>query len=411
MRFWVNTPFDTLPGEGGRPMRYWLLCRALAAAGHEVVLWSSDFHHVTKTRRPLEPVYVADGLQVRLLPTLPYRANIGLQRVISHRQYARSWSNLAREAVARGDLRPPECILVSLPPLGLFRAAARMRRQWGSAVVVDIQDAWPETFYRLLPRGVRWLAPFLFWPARRLARQAYRQADGVTAVAEAYLQLARVYGCRAPMARFPLASPLPPAMPEARAAAPSALHLCYVGNLGERYDLATLIEAVRRLTDDGVPVTLTVAGDGPQRPLVAEAIRQGAPIAYRGYLDDKALQACMAGCDAGVVPMFPDSWVAVPNKLIDYAAAGLAMVNGLKGEAQSLLDRYGAGVSYETGSAASLAAAVRQYADDRDLLARHRQAARRLAEAEFDAARRYPAMARWLAEQIVKLNGANREKH
>ena len=409
MRFWVNTPFDTLPGEGGRPMRYWLLCRALAAAGHEVVLWSSDFHHVTKTRRPLEPVYVADGLQVRLLPTLPYRANIGLQRVISHRQYARSWSNLAREAVARGDLRPPECILVSLPPLGLFRAAARMRRQWGSAVVVDIQDAWPETFYRLLPRGVRWLAPFLFWPARRLARQAYRQADGVSAVAETYLQLARVSGCRAPTACFPLASPLPPGVPEAKPVAPPALKLCYVGNLGERYDLATLIDAVQRLADDGVPVTLTVAGDGPQRPRVIEAIRQGAPITYRGYLDDEALQACMAGCDVGVVPMFPDSWVAVPNKLIDYAAAGLAIVNGLKGETQSLLDRYEAGVCYETGSAASLAAAVRRYAGDRDLLARHRRAARHLAEAEFDAAHIYPAMARWQAERIAKPNGANPE--
>ena len=410
MRFWVNTPFDTLPGEGGRPMRYWLLCRSLAAAGHEVVLWSSDFHHVTKTRRPLEPVYVADGFQVRLIPTRPYRKNISLRRVNSHRQYAHRWSSLAREAVAGGNLQPPDGILVSLPPLGLFREAARMRRHWGCPVVVDIQDAWPETFYRLLPRGVRWLAPFLFWPARRLAWQAYRQADGVTAVAEAYLQLARVSGCRAPTACFPLASPLPPAVPPgAKPVAPPALKLCYVGNLGERYDLPTLIEAVRRLADDGVPVTLTVAGDGPQRVRIIEAIQQGAPITYRGYLDDEALQACMADCDAGVVPMFPDSWVAVPNKLIDYAAAGLAIVNGLKGETQSLLDRYEAGISYETGSAASLAAAVRRYAGDRDLLARHRQAARHLAEAEFDAARIYPAMARWLAELIVRPNGANRE--
>jgi len=284
-----------------------------------------------------------------------------------------------------------------------------MRRHWGCPVVVDIQDAWPETFYRLLPRGVRWLAPFLFWHARRQARQAYRQADGVSAVAETYLQLARVSGCRAPTARFPLASPLPPGVPEAKPVAPPALKLCYVGNLGERYDLATLIDAVQRLADDGVPVTLTVAGDGPQRPRVIEAIRQGAPITYRGYLDDEALQACMAGCDVGVVPMFPDSWVAVPNKLIDYAAAGLAIVNGLKGETQSLLDRYEAGVCYETGSAASLAAAVRRYAGDRDLLARYRRAARHLAEAEFDAAHIYPAMARWQAERIAKPNGANPE--
>ena len=105
MRFWVNTPFDTLPGEGCRPMRYWLLCRALAAAGHEVVLWSSDFHHVTKTRRPLEPVYVADGFQVRLIPTRPYRSNVSLRRVFSHHQYARRWSSLIGDAETRERLQ------------------------------------------------------------------------------------------------------------------------------------------------------------------------------------------------------------------------------------------------------------------------------------------------------------------
>lgn len=405
MTFWINTPFDALPGEGGRPMRYWLLSRALRAAGHEVVLWASDFHHVTKTRRALDPIYDAEGFQVRLVPTHPYRANVGLRRVISHRLYARRWSLLARKAVAQEDLPPPDCILTSMPPLGLFREAARMRADWGCRVVVDIQDAWPETFFRLLPRGLRWLAPAAFSSARRLARRAYRQADGLTAVAEAYLQLARASGCQAPTACFPLGTPLPISVGADRVDNARPLGLCYVGNLGERYDLQTLIEAVRRLADEGVPVKLTVAGDGPQRVRIIEAVRQGAPITYRGYLDDKSLQACLSECDVGVVPMFADSWVAVPNKLIDYAAAGLAIINGLKGEAQALLDKHAAGVAYETGSVASLAAAVKRYADDRDLLARHRQAARRLAEAEFDAARIYPAMARWMEALTAKPGG------
>ena len=408
MRIWINTPFDTVPSEGGRPMRYWLLCRALVAEGHEVVLWSSDFHHVTKSRRQLEPVYEADGFQVRLIPTRPYRSNIGLQRVLSHRRYARHWWRQARAAVAAGELRPPEGVVVSLPPLGLFRAAARMRRRWGCPVVVDIQDAWPETFYRLLPRCMRWLAPLLLWPARRQARKAYRQADGVTVVAETYQELARAYGCRAPMACFRLATPLPPATADFKSAAPS-LKLCYVGNLGDGYDLDTLIEAVRQLAEDGVPVTLTVAGDGPQRGRFIAAGQQGVPIDFRGYLDDKAMQACQAGCDIGVVPMFPESWVAVPNKLIDYAAAGLAIINGLKGGTQALLDNHAAGLAYETGSAASLTAAVKRYHEDRDLLARHRQAARRLAETDFDAARIYPAMARWLTQLVLKTYSAHRK--
>lgn len=210
------------------------------------------------------------------------------------------------------------------------------------------------------------------------------------------------------MACFRLATPLPPATADFQSAAPS-LKLCYVGNLGDGYDLQTLIEAVRQLTVDGVPVTLTVAGDGPQRSRFIEAGQQGMPIGYRGYLDDKAMQACLAECDIGVVPMFSESWVAVPNKLIDYAAAGLAIINGLKGGTQTLLDRHAAGLAYETGSAASLAAAVKHYHDDRDLLARHRKAARHLAETDFDAARIYPAMARWLTQLVLKTYSSHRK--
>ena len=396
MTLWVNTPFDTLPGEGGRPMRYWLLCRALVAAGHEVVLWSSDFHHVTKKRRELESTYMADGFQVRLIPTRPYRANVGVQRAFSHWQYARRWAILAREGVASGNMRRPDCILVSLPPLDSFGAAARMRAAWGSRVVVDVQDAWPETFYRLLPAvGRRW-GPLLFWPARRLARRAYRDADGVTAVAARYLQLVREAGCQAPTAHFPLACPLPPISMDSKPVGAQPLRLCYVGNLGSRYDIQTLIDGMRQLAAEGLAVTLAVAGDGPQRAQILEAIRGGAPITYGGYLKQEALLAFMKSCDVGVVPMFATSWVAVPNKVVDYAATGLAMINGLKGEAQDLLDHYGAGVAYEAGDVRSFITAVRRYAHDPALRSRHAQGARRMAETEFDAALQYPQMASWL---------------
>lgn len=396
MTIWINTPFDTLPGEGGRPMRYWLLARALVAAGHEVVLWSSDFHHVTKARRLLPPVYEADGCQVRLIPTPTYQSNVGLKRVLSHSQYAWRWRRLAEAAVTGGGLNPPDLILTSLPPLGSYAIAAAMRERWGCRVVVDVQDAWPETFHRLLPRALNSWAPAVFWLAHRQARRAYCGADGLTAVAERYLQLARISGCRAPTAHFPLGCSLPSRRPPSAMRATAGLKLCYIGNLGGGYDLQTMIEGVRLLVAEGCPVSLTVAGDGPQRRRVLAAQQQGLPINPCGYLGQEALQAALAACDVGVVPMFAASWVAVPNKIMDYAAAGLAIINGLEGESQMLIDRYQAGLSYTTGNARSFAAAVRRYAEDRALLDRHGEGARRMAESEFDATSIYPRMADWL---------------
>ncbi|MBQ9694057.1 MAG: hypothetical protein IJV69_04800, partial [Kiritimatiellae bacterium] len=101
MIFWINNPFDNLPGEGRRPQRYSLLCRALVKAGHQVVLWSSDFAHALKRPRSLPAVYDApEGFQVRLIPTKHYEDNIGLRRAWSHHCYAKTWQKMATAAVA-----------------------------------------------------------------------------------------------------------------------------------------------------------------------------------------------------------------------------------------------------------------------------------------------------------------------
>ena len=66
----------------------------------------------------------------------------------------------------------------------------------------------------------------------------------------------------------------------------------------------------------------------------------------------------LAGADAGIVPMFPESCVGVPYKLADYAAAGLPVVNSLPGETEALLSSSRAGVRYTAGDVPSFRAAL-----------------------------------------------------
>jgi len=396
MTVWLNNPFDPLPGEGGRPLRYWLLARALVAAGHRVVWWSSDFHHLRKLRRRGERVCQAEGFEVRLVQTPAYASNIGWRRWRSHARYAAAWERLARQAVADGALETPAVIVVSLPPLGVFDAAARLREAWGCRIVVDVQDVWPETFYQLLPPFLRERGPSMFARFHRMAARAYGGADRVSAVCQRYAALAREKGGRtdAP-AVFRLGAPLPePVLREPQGAA-RALRLCYLGNLGRSYDIRTMVRGVCALAAEGLPVTLDVAGDGAHWGWVAgvAAGRRNSPVRFHGYLDEVGVRACLQAADIGVVPMRDASGVAVPNKVVDYAASGLAMVCGLSGEALELLTAYGAGVGYEPGNVGSFMHAVRRYAGDAALLERHRAGARRLAEEVFDERDIYPRMA------------------
>lgn len=188
MTVWIANPFDNLPPEGARPQRYWLMARAFARAGHRVTLWSSDFSHARKAPRTLTDGarWEGDGFRLVLVPTPPYPRNVCLRRILSHRAFARNLRKLAELEPQRPDL-----VIASLPPLASAAALAAFCRAREIAFVVDVMDAWPENFARVVPSWT--LAPL-----RVRARRIYRSAQGVSAVAARYLDLAKSYGAQCP---------------------------------------------------------------------------------------------------------------------------------------------------------------------------------------------------------------------
>ena len=340
MTVWIVNPFDNLPPEGYRPQRYWLMARAFAQAGHQVTYWTSDFSHAHKAPRLFKETVAPDGFRLTLVPTMPYPANICLRRVRSHRALARTWRQMAAASPER-----PDVVIASLPPLSLASAALAFCRTVGARFVVDVQDAWPETFYRVAPA-------WLFAPLRTVARRIYRSADAVTAVAARYLDLARSYGATAPTHLCHLGIDIGNLSPFT--SHPSPFTLLYLGAMGKSYDLETVIDAVKEM--DGTELDL--AGTGPKEAALRARAADCPRIRFHGYLDATALQALFARAAAGVIPMFPDSCVGVPNKLADYAAAGLRVVNSLPGETADIVSRFAAGSFYVAGDVQSFKAAV-----------------------------------------------------
>ena len=192
MNVWIINPFHNLPVEGYRPPRYWLMSEAFARAGHHVTYWTQNWSHARKAERRLTDGRTLEDLSAFLPFTLKfvrvpgYRRNICLKRIWSHWRFAKNWAALASAATDAPDL-----IVVSSPPLFIGREVRRFCARTGIKYIVDIMDAWPETFERVAPRWT------LGW-MRRLARDNYRQAAGITAVAQRYLDLAKSYGAVSP---------------------------------------------------------------------------------------------------------------------------------------------------------------------------------------------------------------------
>lgn len=392
MTVWIENPFDNLPREGSRPLRFWLMARAFVQAGHRVVYWTSDFSHTAKARRNLPTAFTDEGVAVRLVPTPPYRTNVSLARIRSHRAYARAW-----EAVAGAtDLSAPDAIIVSTPPLATGDVAIRLARRFGARLVVDVMDAWPETFYRLLPSfAAPLLGRMLFASADAAARRLYRAADLVTGVADRYGAIARSKGA-ASYLRFyhGIDCAVAPARVEGRRA---GVALVYIGNMGTTYDLQTLVQAMELLPT----ATLNLAGAGAQAGTVVRLIQERGladRVRYHGYLKAADMADLLSRADIGVVPMASESFVGVPYKFADYAAAGLAIVSSLGGETEGLLARYGAGAVYRWGDAHSLATAVDSLVPR---LASAQTAARRLAHEELNARRIYADYVRAVGQLVA----------
>ena len=377
MVVWIQNPFDNLPSEGYRKQRYWLMCEAFARAGHQVVFWTSDFSHARKGMRDQGSGMRDQGIEVRLIPTLPYPKNVCLARIHSHRAYAREWMRLAldnRTIEHSEQSNIPSLIITSTPTLSAAAAALTIGHALGSKVVVDVMDAWPETFERLAPKGLRWLTkPFLLG-MYRTARRIYREADLVTGVCERYRELTGRGDYYLAYHGIELSRDQGLGIRDQGwfAGSTRKTRLVYAGNLGKTYDLETVVKAVEANAD----FELDVAGFGEFK---CDCPR----VRFHGLLSERDLQTLLGQCDVGVVPMRPDSWVGVPYKFCDYSQAGLAIVSSLGGESSALLEKYRCGVTYNAGDVASLVAAIRK------AMTLERGASRTMCAAEFDAVKIY----------------------
>jgi glycosyltransferase involved in cell wall biosynthesis len=381
MTVWIESPFDNLPAEGYRKQRYFLMAEAFARLGHRVALWTTDFNHTTKSKRVIKDMTVFERSQIslELIETRPYRTNVSFGRILSHRGYVKAWRKTVFKKVESGILPKPDLIIVSTPVISAGTAALEMKRAFGCKVVVDIQDLWPETFYRLVPKGLRTLMKFMLSPLKSERDKALREADMVTGVCELYRDVALKAGAKTFHRAYhgidrTLLQRLRERDPD------NKLIITYIGNLGRTYDLKTVIEAVRILPD----VELNIAGRGPCEEELMDFAKGDNRVRFLGYLEQKDLEGLLERSDIGIVPMKSESFVGIPYKFADYASASLAILSSLIGESSILLSRYSAGITYTDTS--TLVEAIWKV---RENLADFKRGAGLMAEKEFHASSIY----------------------
>jgi colanic acid/amylovoran biosynthesis glycosyltransferase len=136
-----------------------------------------------------------------------------------------------------------------------------------------------------------------------------------------------------------------------------------VGRLAEQKGQMLLLDAVARLAAEGVPLTLTLAGDGPMRGRLEEQIRRlglTSRVRITGYLSNDAVRREMLAARVLALPSFAEG---LPVVLMEALALGRPAVTTYVAGIPELVEDGVNGWLVPAGSVAELADALRRALD------------------------------------------------
>ncbi|MCU7740173.1 glycosyltransferase family 4 protein [Priestia megaterium] len=376
--------FTQVPGEQGNG-RFWYIADILADKGHNIEIVTTQFSHRTKKHRSLTG---EQGNQLKYKLTMlnesGYKKNVSLKRFYSHYTFGK---NLKRYLNNR---KKPDMIYCAVPSLDAAYVAAQYANENNVKFVIDIQDLWPEAFKMVFNKP--FISDFAFYPMNKKANYIYNSADNVIAVSETYVNraLSVNQNIKKGVSVF-LGTDLSyfdKFAKENKVNKPlEEFWLAYIGTLGHSYDLNTVIDALSILKEKGINnIKFIVMGDGPLKSKFQDyATAKKVYAEFTGRLNYTKMVGILGSCDLAVNPIRSNSAGSIINKVGDYAAAGLPVLNTQESdEYRNLIEKYEAGFNCNNDSPEDLASKLMHLYKEDELRQEMGRNNRRLANDRFD---------------------------
>lgn len=308
--------------------RMYLWDRCLQTKGYAPRYITSDFDHTSKKR------FICEIPGCVQLPVRAYRKNLSVDRILSHRQFAKAVKDYL-------EVQQPKIIVALLPPNFLTHYLAQYKKAHPDTILIfDIFDLWPETF----PSGKakKLLAPaFSVWAGLRDRNLA--AADHITTECDLFrekLVLTDDAATTVHLCAEPVSIPCQPQLANDR------LVLCYLGAINNVIGIDQIAELLQKITPKK-PVTLHIIGTGERQEEFTNRCRQaGADVIFHGAVYDAAEKMqIMQQCHFGLNIMKRSVCVGLTMKSVDYFRFGLPIINNIPADTERLVSRYDAGLS------------------------------------------------------------------
>jgi glycosyltransferase involved in cell wall biosynthesis len=321
------------------------------------------------------------------------------RRLVNHASFALS-SMLAAPFAGRVD-----AVIAETPPLFTAVAAVPIAAMHRAPLVLNVADLWPESAVQLGLLSNR----AAIKGAELLERFAYARAKAITVPTPGMRSILLERGQpdgkvvllrnAVDVDRFAIAP---------GGAVQEPRRVLYCGTVGLAQGVGTLVEAARRLEQEGDQVEVVIAGDGAERAqleqraseLGLERVRFAGRVA-RDRIPDLIASADITVMSLRDVPLFQD---AVPTKLLEYMAAAKPVVAAAGGQVAEVMRQSGAGIACPPEDPAAMAAAIRTLASDSDRAQAMGLEGRRYVE-EHLSRRSFVAQLEQILESLVSVDG------
>ena len=373
---------------------------------YDLEVVTSTFCHMQKKQRETEELQL-DALPYRMKLCFEkgYSKNISLRRIFSYTEFGKNVSKYLKTR------KRPDLIIVSVPSLAVADYVGKYAKRNGIPIIVDIQDLWPEAFKMALHVPI--VSDLLFSPMMRQANRIYARADVIMAVSDTYVSRGKQVNTTADTLSIYIGTDYSLVEEKVRKIE-SKIELIketdkfiigYIGALGHSYDIRGVIDAIKLLQDDGFgdDILFRVMGDGVCRTeFESYAEKCGVNCEFTGMLEYGKMMKMLMLCDVAVNPIVGSSVSSIINKVSDYAAAGIPVVNTQNSlEYRKLLIDYDAGINVENGNTRALADAIQKYYCDEAYRTQCGLNNKKLFNEKFDREKNYPKLLRTI-ESLIK---------
>lgn len=194
--------------------------------------------------------------------------------------------------------------------------------------------------------------------------------------------------------------------PSQRGAAPgSSMHLVCTGRMVAAKGHRILLEALAALAGEGIEVSCSLIGDGPERPALEKLcvhLRIGGQVRFLGAMAHQPALAEVAKADVFVLASFAEG---LPVALMEAMALGVPCVSTTIAAIPELIQDGHNGLLVPPASHAALAAALRRLGANPGLRAELGRNARRTAQERYNLAANLDLLAEVWSQRIVAKPG------